>query len=700
MLSSYSEYALISDDLDRGLVAQLEPLFVLVKAAKGSGRQGATLAECACQAGMTRKTFQNRYYAWLKNGVMGIADKRKVLKERRVPDILAVFKTYCEQNKESCSGAHRQMMRDFRMGRLMPGIGTWREVYRAQFGAGVVIPQSCPARWEPTGWSYANLMARYEKDPSRLASLAWNRQGQAAAAKFVADVIRTRYDVATRRQLPGGSVLQWDDAWENCHVLLRGFNGVFRPLGFHCYDVATGFHFDAWMKPRTYSRIEGTDRVKGDNLTEQMFRMAFAYHHCVTGINKHGVIHYLEKGTTAIREPVRARIAQIPEFGRLIQFKVSGAMNTPAHKGLFLGSYGGNPQHKSLVEGGHRRMQLEMAHLPANIGRSAAMKPEYLTAQDKHEEAFIAAVNEAMIPAELLPFARKLYPTWEEYHVLYGAISDAVNDTCDHRLEGWIDYHKEEFRDPDDPSLWHPMEMLERLTAVTRERVREMIETDPAGNIRSRKMSRREAWQTWVERGEIVKVPLSEMQYFLDPRDARELTVTAKRTIRLKDAVYFGKDVEMVYDAVVIDRNGIPKMLAPGEKVRVYFNCWGELQNYIWVADMDDKPLGMASLKQKAFWADQEAIETEAKRKLIDQAQLLHDTRARHFDAAAEKVAMEWSQELLVKAAGTVKAKPAEFKGVKAVDVLAVSEPVALPQAPQTSEDDDKASFLARMNRI
>ena len=698
MLSSFSDYSLITDASERSLLSRLEPLFVAVKAAKATGRSVAMLAECAAQSGMTRKTFQNRYYAWLKGGVVAACDKRKLPKSRLVPDIFGVFKSYCEANKESCSGAYRAMMRDFRLGRLFAGIGTWREVYRLEFPE-ASQPAICPASWTPHGWGYTNLMLRYEKDPSRLASLAWNRQGQAAAAKYIADVIRTRYDVATRRQLPGGSILQWDDAWENVHVLLRGFNGVFRPLGFHCYDVATGFHFDAWMKPRTYSRVEGTDRVKGDNLTEQMFRMAFAFHHCVTGINKKGVIHYLEKGTTAIREPVRARIAQIPEFGRLIQFKVSGAMNTPAHKGLFLGGWGGNPQHKSLVEGGHRRMQLEMAHLPANIGRSAAMKPEYLSAQDKHEEAFIAAVNEAMIPVDLLPIARKLYPTWEEYQVLYGKISDIVNDDRNHRLEGWIDYHKEEFRDPDDPSQWHPMEMLERLTPVTQERVRSMIEMDPAANIRSRKMTRREAWQTWVERGEIVKVPLSEMQYFLDPRDAKELTVTAKRTIKLKDAVFFGKDVEMIYDAVVTDRNGVPKMLAPGEKVRVYFNCWGTLQNYIWVADMNDRPLGMATLKTKAFWADQAAIEAEAKRKLIDQAQMLHDTRARHFDAAAEKVAMEWSQRLLLEAAGKVAAEPVGFKGADAADVLAIPE--ARPfQAPELEEPEEEESFLAKMNRL
>ena len=117
---------------------------------------------------------------------------------------------------------------------------------------------------------------------------------------------------------------------------------------------------------------------------------------------------------------------------------------------------------------------------------------------------------------------------------------------------------------------------------------------------------------------------------------------------------------------------------------------------------MNDRPLGMATLKTKAFWADQAAIEAEAKRKLIDQAQMLHDTRSRHFDAAAEKVAMEWSQQLLVKATENTAAKPAKFTGVKAADVLAVSAPEKrlLADAPQLCADDDKADFLSRMNRI
>lgn len=656
--STFSQFGCISDEEDRGRVAQLEPLFLIVKSAKGTGTQGVVMAECAVKAGMVKKTFQNQYYAWLKFGVMGCADKRKVAKVRAVPDILAVYKTYVERmhgDDHIHAAAHRRMMADFRMGKLFPGVGTWREVYRAEFGEGVQIPVSCPPRWIPYGWGYANLLARLNNDPTHLASLAWNLRGQYAASKFVMDVVRTRYDQKTRQQLAAGRVMQWDDAWENNLVMLPGCNGVYRPLGFHCYDIGTGFHLAPFMKPRTYSKVEGTDRVKGDNLTEQMFRMAFAYVHTVIGFSKQGVTHYLEKGTTAIRDNVRMRIAKIPQFGRMISFKTSAPMNTSAHKGLFAGSIGGNPRHKSTVEGGHRYRQLEMAHLPSNVGNTADLKPESLANMQKHEESFIAKFNEAQIPQSLMAVAKKLIPMWDEYYALACAVSDAINDTSDHKLEGWIDYHKQEFRDPDDPQLWHPIEMLDQLTPVTQERVAAMIQTDPANNVRSRRMSRREAWNLWVSRGELVKVPLSEMQAFLDPRDAKVLTVTPKRTIKFKDETYYGKGVEKVYRAVCTDRNGIPHMLAPGQQVRVYFNCWGDLQNHIWVADMDDKPIGQAEICDKAFWADQEQIDNLAKQKLIDQAQLLHDTASRHFDAAAEKVALEWSQQMLIKAGEVTK---------------------------------------------
>jgi len=673
-MSSYGDYALISNPGDRSAVAELEALFLVASAAEGTGSKCLAMAECAARAGMAFGTFRRKYYAWRLHGPIGAADKRKIRKQGRVPDVLGVFKTYCERfsgDSHIHSAAHRRMMADFRAGRLFPGVGTWREVWKAQYGDRRALPPCCPASWAPHGWGYANLMARLSDDPSHLASLAWNMRGQYAASPFVRDVMRSRWDAANRRQLPAGTVMQWDDAWENNLVMLPGVAGAFRPLGFHCYDVATGYHLYPFMKPRTYSRVEGTDRVKGDNLTERMFRMAFAFVHCVVGISRHGVTHILENGTTAIRENVRRRIKSIPEFGALIDFQASAPKNVPAHLGMFAGSVGGNPQFKSTVEGAHRLRQLEMAHLPSNVGNSAANKPEALEAWKRREEKFLAALDLKAIPPELLKVAEKSLPMWDEYYALACATFDAINDCTSHRLEGWHDYHVREFRDPDDPHLWHPMDVLDQLTPTSAERIEGMIATDAAHNVRARRMSRREAWQSWVERGELVKVPLSEMQSFLDPRDARELTVTPKRTIKFRDAACFGEGVEMVYSAVCVDRNGIPRLLAPGTRVRVYFNCWGSLVEHIWVADEEDRPLGMCDLLSKAFWGSPEQIREAARQKLVDQAEMLHDTRSRHFDAAAERLAGEWSQRLLIEAARESQARgPAPDGGGYALDEL------------------------------
>lgn len=665
---SFEDYACITDSADRGRVAALEARFLQIRAAEGSST--ALMRDVARQEGIPFGTLRRKYYAWRKGGAIAVADKRKVAKATPFSEVLAVYKTYCERNRESDMGAWRAMMRDFRTGHLFP-FGTWREVWSAE-NPGEEIPPKCPGEYVPRGWTYQNLEAKFRRDPRRLAALAWSRRGAFAASAFVWDVVRTRYDAATGRQLPAGAVYQWDDAWENTLCTVRGMKGLYRPMGFHCYDVATGYHLPPFMKPRTFSKAGGADRVKGDNLTEQQFRFAFAYLHTEVGINRNGCLHVVEKATTAVRETVRQRIASIPVFGRLIGFATSGAVNAPVLRGMYLGKVGGNPRFKSTVEGGHRISQLAMAFMPANMGRDAEHLPEDYAARRREAEGLLAKVDEARLPAEVLPLLRLSFPSFEQYMQVYSAVSDAVNDDTGHRLEGWHDYHVEEFRDPDDPTKWHPMAMLDALTAVTRERVAALIAADPDGMVRSRRMSRREAWAGWVARGELVKVPRSEMQSFLDPRDAKELTVTPKRTIEFSDAYFYGPGVRMVYSATVRDRNGVPRMLAPGQRVRVYFNPLGELAHYVWVADADDRPLGMGTLVEKAFWADDGAVRRLAGQKLADAAYLLSDTRVRHLDEAAQQIADRAANRILVEAAREVAASPPATARAGAADVLGI----------------------------
>lgn len=699
--STFADYALITDPGDRARVAALEPLFVAVASSKGTGRLMAAVAECAVKAGMAKKTFYNQYNAWRKHGAIGCADKRKVAKVRATPDVLPVYKSYLEKYHGQvgfAAAAHRRMMADFRRGAIFDGVGTWREVWREE-RPDRPIPATCPLGWEPSGWGYANLQHRLANDAHHLASLEWAVRGAGAASRFVRDVMRSRLDERTGRQLPGGSVYQWDDAFDNVVVMCKGHAGLWRPVGFHCYDVGTGYHLPAFQKPRPYSHTDAQDRIAGDGLTEQMFAMMFFWVHAVVGFHRDGVTHVLEKGTTAIRDVVRQRLAGLPEYGALIRFATGTPKSTPAHQGLFLGRFG-HPQMKSIVEGAHRYRQLETADLPGQVGMSAAMKPESLEGFKGHEEKFIAKVTAADVPEEVLRLFTKRFLDWSEYQVVAGARSDAINDTTRHNLEGWGErYHVEEFADPDDPGKWHPMSVFERLTPVTQERIEQMIMADPAHMVRSRRMSRREAWETWSK--ELVRVPLTEMWHFMDPKWAKELTVTPKRTIKFKDENFYGKGVEMVYEAKVTDSNGIPRLLAPGQKVRVYINAWGELQDHIWIADENDRPLGMADRIRTAFWADPAAIKEAATAKLVDMAEVLHDTRSRNWDAAAEKIALETGRKLLLEAAKEAKAAPVAMGDCGRATIEELAGAAVLPSGGGGGEEEfDAAGFLDATNRV
>ena len=646
-ISVYESCAAIADSDERDRVAGLVCLFMELRDMK-KGRV-EEMQRRAASLGKPWKTVRNKYYKWLKaekrragSGAAAIADGRVCRARKPSTPIFGVFKTYCEKPGVDRKAAWRRMMIDFWNGEpILPGGRTWRDVWSAEHG-GRPAPAECPEKYTPYGWTYANLDARLANDDTARASLAWNQQGQFAAAKYVGDVLRSRYDAKTGRQLPAGAVYQWDDAWENLLVMARGKKGLFRPMGFHCYDVGTGYFCNSFMKPRDYTKVAGTDRVKGNNLTEQMFRMAFGYQMCVVGFNRDGVLNVQEKGTTCIRKPVQDRIAKIPGFGRLIHFAQSGAMNMPAHKGLFVGSVGGNPQFKSGVEGRHRIAQRAVAFLPGGVGSSAANAPEWLDAQKRYAEGVLAKVDLEKLPPDVLPLLRLPFLTFDQYMQIFWRVMDQVNMDDDHRLEGWVNYHVEEMRDPDS-GKWFSAAQFDMLSPVSQDYIRAAALADPAHNVRSRRMSRFEAWESWKD--EMVKVPLCEMQYFMDERDARELTVTDKRNIVLTDSTFYPGQ-KMVYDAVCKDRLGTLRHLAPGEKVRVYFNAW--LPDHVWIADMEDKPIGMANLRDSAYWADTKHIQALAAQKLAEQAYLLQDTRSRHADAAAQKLADETATRIFL----------------------------------------------------
>ncbi len=668
-LKIYQEFDLITDATERARVVHLTARMVEIE---GSAKKCQMMAFVAEQEGLPRKTVERLYYAWRKDGVLALADKRKLRPAEAQNEVLPIFKTYAENDKNTSRGGWHALMRDLRSGKVFP-FGTWRDLWAREHPY-ETVPETCPWLWVPRGWGYQNLMRLMQKDPDRLQKLAWNRQGQFAASKFKLPVLRSRLD------LPVGAVYQADDVWHNINVFAKGINGTFQPLEFAFYDVASAYKFGSFMKPRTISYNITDGRAKANNLTEFQFRSAFAYVCCCIGFAPEGVRFCLERGSAAIRPNVQERIRQIPHFGELITIDMSGVQNTPAHKGLLVGNAGGNPRFKSLCEGSHNILHNASASLLGNRGRDAAHMHESHAALIRVSEKTIQKAN--TLNADLLDRLELGIMSWDKFVTAFHALESEVMERTDHRLEGWVNNEIVEYRDTTAPTGWRTLDYLRELEPETQGAIIAMLKADPQNLIRKRKMSRGEVWR--ANRKNLVKVPLMEVPQFLDPRDKREGKVGADGLITFHDQVYYPGQ-EMRYRAQYTDRGGIPHRLCPGEKVRYYWNPWGELAKMIWLVDESETVLGMCPLFESASWADPHSIEIAAGQQIRQIAEAKRDMAGRHAGEAAEKMAQElWNKAVL---------KTAQDTPVLVREAIHADDPIAFLEQMnnlQTTEGDNK----------
>ena len=78
------------------------------------------------------------------------------------------------------------------------------------------------------------------------------------------------------------------------------------------------------------------------------------------------------------------------------------------------------------------------------------------------------------------------------------------------------------------------------------------------------------------------------------------------------------------------------------------------------------------------------AIIAAAKAKLVDMANVLHDTRSRNWEAAAEKIALEAGRKILVEVAKEQAYEPPRKVGVKSADVLGIAS-----ETPACEEEEE-----------
>lgn len=694
LMERYTQYDLIADPEERERVTHWANRMMEIEGAGDTVVMMRTVAE---SEGVPFGTVRRRFYAFRKNGVMALADKRKTVQPGVVNGIYPIFKTYCENDRESCKGGWDQLMRDFRCGKIFP-FGTWRDLWKAETGS--AAPRECPRGWIPRGWAYANLMRLYKNDPARQMALAWTRQGAFAALSGRLPVVRSRVNPETGENLPVGSIYQFDDVWHNFKTVYRG--KLCQPLEFTGYDVASGYKFGSAIKPRTRSVDPKTGRWKGDNLTEFQFRTFVAWVLGVVGFHRDGVTLIGERGTTALRENVLERIRLIPEFGARIRFETGGLVNAPAYRGMFIGSAGGNPRMKSLNEGGHRVEQLAAASLPGNLGRDAAHQHESLAAAEKYAEGMLAKASDVCPAAAdllLLPF-----PTFEQYLQAFKAIEGELMERTDHQLEGWQNNWVTEYRLNERSEDWIDQRALLGMSENERVATTALVRQNQAALTRTRKMSRRDVWSAGQR--DLVRLPLCELYRCLDPRDAKVLKVKDCHTIEFQDDVYY-PGLTMRYVATARGRDGIVRMIAPGTTVRVYWNPVGELRKVVWVCDEDDRLIGVCRQHEDRYWGDPHAIEKGMGEQNAHMAALMQDVRFRHLPDEKKRLVEKAFNKALLEAAKEAAAEESMTRmGASAplsLDDLAgeddaASDAVGVPEAVRA--DGGELAFLDRMNGV
>lgn len=689
-LTAFEEYSSIGTLRDRERAVRLSDRFMEISASKTKVEMMKIIA---AQEGMPFGTVRRLYYAWGKGGAAALADRRRSRRSAGENVFYPEFKAYAERDLNTSQGGYDAFIRDIRAGKSF-SFGTWRDLFKRDYPF-EAVPAVCPANYKPRGLTYQNMMRLQKLDASRGMALSWSRQGQFAALKYTLPVLRSRLGLHV------GEIVQSDDVWHNFDVFQSGVKGLFNPLEFAFYDIASGYKAVSVIKPRMLVTDPKTGKEVRDNLKEFQYRMAVAYLMCVQGFYRDGITLIGERGTTALREPVLRRIAAVPGYGKLFHFETSGVKNTPAHKGLFMGNAGGNPRMKALCECAHNIMHNATASLLGNHGRDAAHLHESNAALVKYSAALIEEAN-AIDPA-IVPLLRLPVLDMNTYLQYFYAIEDVVMDRTDINMEGWEKNYLMEYRLSAD-SPWRAIDELKDMAPEQAAAVAAVLATDRANLMRQRKMSRREVWKRGQK--DLIRWPIDDMPAFLDPRDVREATVQADGTIAFADALYYpGK--RMIYVAQYRDReDGVVKRLSPGTKVRFYWNPLGTLADHIWLTDAaGERTVGMCDVLKRANWSDPHSIEVAMGQQQAQIAELMAETRAGHAAEGVARLAAEKVNRSLIEAAKEAKAKPVTFEETEAIPLAELTRATGgaagvSPVAEEPVEEPEEDGFLAKMNKF
>jgi hypothetical protein len=494
---------------------------------------------------------------------------------RQSPAFLDFWRGLCERNQRASRPAFRSLLFDhYYQEKPIPGVGTWRDVWRLQHEGQdppAAMPKAPPL---PEGWSERNLM-RYL--PSRF-ELEAARIGRGAAARYRPLVF------STRAGLRPGQFYMFDDVEHDIKVNFLGVNRrAMRPLELCCLDVFSGAKIAYGCKPT----IEGDDGAK-QKLKEREMHFLLAYVLTELGYLADGTTLMVEHGTAAIREPLEQILSDlsagkikversglfmgaIPKDKRANPFV--GYKGAAAFAGVFESRAIGNSRFKAALESHHNLVHNELAALPGQMGKDRDHAPEELHGRGRYNDALINAA--LALPPERAALLRYPFLEYHQFLSILDELYKRIDARTEHELEGWVEAGlvAHEFR-VSDGSDWLPLAVVEQLPEEQRRAV-EAVACAP-GHGRVRRLSPGEVWRRG--RADLVKLPGYCVPLILGDALGREVKISGS-LIEFEDQELGPGQFRYLLDYVTPE--GHPGRLLGGETYLFHVNPFNPREIYV-----------------------------------------------------------------------------------------------------------------------
>jgi hypothetical protein len=545
--------------------------------------------------------------------------KAKITSASVPVEILEEFRRRCEMNQRNSKAVHREMIRQWKSGRLT----------HSPTGSALPWPKSLNGGRHPNGCSYDNLM-RLCREKYRGFDLLAMREGLGRALSVHGHQVLT-----TRVGLWVGSHYLFDDLLRDMKTIWIARQQMVRIQELGVLDLYSAHRFMVHRRPKFEEELEN-GKMKKNSVKESEMRFLVANTFRNIGYSPRGTVCVVEGGTAAIRKALAEFLHQ--HSGGLITVRGPGASGKEQVIAGYRGRGGGNPRHKAHLESLHNLLHNEAGSMLAATGHDRN-PPEWLFGVEAITQGVCKAL--ATLPAKR---AGLLMTGMGEYWQTLDALSyfdQIVASRTDHDIEGWIKcgHVLTEYRMDPERDSWIPQVELAAMTPAQRGMLIAAAKAD-SRYVQARKMAPREVFAEGMD--QLIKFPDHVIALmFCDDALGEDLRVSkslnSKRKFSIEDK--YSDPEPMIFFGEIKTPSGEMVQLSETESYGVVLNPWDPTA--LWVYDRKGGFLGTSARQNRVNPLDEAGMKHALGERSHANSLLLIPLRERHANAAAELLQLQ-----------------------------------------------------------